>query len=97
MNEMYKIVKFNKGDKWLVLASKEIDNVKYLYLAKLNKTEDDILDEYKVVHHNTIDGKNIFTLVKDKEELKKIMPILVPESSEYINNPDLLSNILRLS
>lgn len=94
MDGLYTIVELDDG-KWFVAAEKNIDDVKYSYLIKVNDNEDDFIDEYKVVKSFYIDDDEYMDLIDDKELLGKIVPILVPESSNFIKNPSELKMMLR--
>lgn len=94
MDGLYTIVELDDG-KWFVAAEKNIDDVKYSYLIKVNDNEDDFIDEYKVVKSFYINDDEYMDLIDDKELLGKIVPILVPESSNFIKNPAELKMMLR--
>ncbi len=94
MDSLYKIIDFSDDDKWFVIATNKIDDIKYSYLVRVNKEEDDIIDEYKVVRSYFSGSDEYFDEVNDGEILKKIMPILVPGTEEYINNPEKLKDVL---
>ena len=53
---MYTIVEFDDNNKWFVISEKEINNIKYSYLIRVNSAEDDFIDEEpKVVEHKKIE------------------------------------------
>ena len=95
MNDLYTIVEFDKNDKWFVAYVKEINNAKYSYLIKINENEDDFLEEYQVVKSFYENDDEYMDTVTDKEELEKIMPILVPDLSMYTNESKRLLEILK--
>ncbi len=95
MNGLYTVVEFDENDKWFVAAEKVINDFKYSYLIRVNNSEDDFIDEYQVVKSYFSNGEEYMDTVNDKDELRKVMPILVPESSEYINNPEKLKELLK--
>lgn len=90
---MHEIIKLDNNDKWFVIMEKTIDGIKYSYMIRVNDTEDDFIDEYVVVKSEFNDDSELMSLVED-EELEKIMPILVPEISQYINDKDKLKELL---
>ena len=94
MDGLYTIVELDDG-KWFVAAEKLIENKKYSYLIKVNNEEKDFIDEYKVVKSYFENEDEYMELIDDKNELAKVMPILVPESTNFINNKDELIEILR--
>ena len=89
MNDIYKIVEFSEDDKWFVVSTDVIDDIKYSCLIRINNNEDNFLDEYKVVRSYFSDDGEYMDVVNDKEVLQKIVPILVPDSTNYMNNPEL--------
>ncbi len=95
MNGLYSVVEFDENDKWFVVSEKEIDNIKYSYLVRVNKSEDDFEDEYKIVRSYFENGSEYMDTLTDKETIQRIMPVLVPESLEYIQNPDLIKKYLK--
>ena len=80
---MNTIVEFDKNNKWFVIAEKEIDNIKYSYMVRVNDNEDDFLDEYIVVRSLYNNGEEYMEIVYDN--LDKIVPMLIPESREYLD------------
>lgn len=94
MDGLYTTVDFGQNDKWFVAFENTIDGEKYSYLVKVNESGDDLLDEYKVMKSYYSNGEEYMDEVKDSELLKRVMPILVPESSEYIKNPEKLKELL---
>lgn len=94
MDGLYTIVELDDG-KWFVASEKNINNIKYSYLIKVNNNEDDFYDEYKVVKSHYIDEEEYMDLIDNKEELKEIMPILIPESNNFTKNKEELKLILR--
>lgn len=89
MDDIYKIVEFEKDGKWFVISTDVIDDVKYSCLIKINDSEDDFIDEYKIVRSYFSDNGEYMDVVNDKEILQKIIPILIPDSLDYMNNPKL--------
>ena len=80
---MNTIVEFDENNKWFVISEKEINNVKYSYLIRVNNEENDFLNEYAVVRSIFKNGDEYMELVHDN--LDEIVPVLVPESSEYLD------------
>ncbi len=94
MDGLYTVVEFSEDDKWFVISEKIINNIKYSYLIRVNKNEDDFIDEFQVVKSSYDNNQEYMETVEDKELLKKIMPILMPESEKYIKNPEKLKDLL---
>lgn len=80
------VIEFDENDKWIVVSEKEIDGIKYLYLIKIDNTEENVMDEMKIVKSYLKDDIEYMEDVEDKELLKKILPIFIPESKEYLES-----------
>ena len=93
MDGLYSIVDLEDGH-WFVAFEKMVDGIKYSYLMRVNDEEDDFLDEYKVVKSFYQNNEEYMELITEKDLLSRIMPILVPESTELINNPEKLKELL---
>ena len=89
---MNTIVEFDENNKWFVISEKKINNIKYSYLIRVNSAEDDFIDEYAVVKSVYKNGEEFMEIVNDN--LDKIVPILVPDSLEFINDSDKLKKML---
>ena len=92
-NGLHTVVEFDENDKWFVLAEKVIDGSKYSYLVRVNQNEDDFIDEYQVVK-SYFNGDDEYMDVVNGEELKRIVPILVPEAQEFMEHPEKLKELL---
>ena len=90
---LHTIVEFDENNKWFVLAEKIIDGIKYSYMVRVNKNEDDFIDEYIIVRSYFKNSEEYMDLVKG-DELKKVVPILIPEAKEYVENPEKLRHLL---
>lgn len=92
-NGLHTVVEFDENDKWFVLAERVIEGIKYSYLVRVSKEENDFIDEYQFVK-SYFNGDDEYMDVVKGEELKKIVPILVPEAREYIEHPEELKDLL---
>lgn len=92
-NGLHTVVEFDENDKWFVLAEKVIDGSKYSYLVRVNQNEDDFIDEYQVVKSYFSNGDEYMDVVNG-DELRKVIPLLVPEAKEYIEHPEKLKELL---
>lgn len=92
-NGLHTVVEFDENDKWFVLAEKVIDGSKYSYLVRVNQSEDDFIDEYQVVKSYFSNGDEYMDVVNG-DELRKVVPLLVPEAKEYIEHPEKLKELL---
>ena len=90
---LYTVVVFDENDKWFVIAEKVIDGNKYSYLIRVNQSEEDFIDEYKVVR-SYFDGEDEYMDEVNGDDLKRVVSILVPEAKKYIEHPELLKEIL---
>ena len=78
---MHTLVEFDENNKWFVVSEKEIDGTTYSYMIRVNKDEDDFIDEYAVVKSVYKNGDEFMEIVNDN--LDKIIPVLVPESLKF--------------
>ncbi len=92
-NGLHTVVEFDENDKWFVLAEKMIDGSKYSYLVRVNQNEDDFIDEYQVVKSYFSNGDEYMDVVNG-DELRKVVPLLIPEAKEYIEHPEKLKELL---
>lgn len=92
-NGLHTVVEFDENDKWFVLAEKVIDGSKYSYLVRVNQNEDDFIDEYQVVKSYFSNGDEYMDVVNG-DELRKVVPLLIPEAKEYIEHPEKLKELL---
>ena len=92
-NGLHTVVEFDENDKWFVLAEKVIDGSKYSYLVRVNQNEDDFIDEYQVVKSYFSNGDEYMDVVNG-DELRKVVPLLIPEAREYIEHPEKLKELL---
>lgn len=93
MNEL-NVITFDENDKWAVIYEKRIDEKDYSYLAKLNDSENGITGEYKVFKSEYSLGDEYMEEVTDKEELNRVIPLLVDGAQDYIDNPEKLSKLI---
>ena len=92
-NGLHTVVEFDENDKWFVLAEKMIDGSKYSYLVRVNQNEDDFIDEYQVVKSYFSNGDEYMDVVNG-DELRKVVPLLIPEAKEYIKKKKKLKELL---
>ena len=76
-----KIITLGNGESYLIVEKVNVDEEDFLYIAELNKTETDILDNYKIV--KVVEDKNKYLLeeIVGEEKLKKILPVFVESFS----------------
>ena len=92
-NGLHRVVEYDENDKWFVVAEKMIDGSKYSYLVRVNQNEDDFIDEYQVVKSYFSNGDEYMDVVNG-DELRKVVPLLIPEAKEYIEHPEKLKELL---
>ena len=92
-NENYEIIELDDG-KWFVIAETTYDNILYDYVVGVNDNEDEFLDEYRVMKVEEYNDELYFDTVTDKELLNKIMPLLMPEAKQFMENPEKLKELL---
>ena len=97
MNGLYSLVEFDEGDKWFVAAEKEIENTKYSYLVRVDENEEDFIDEFQLAKSVYDKEEEYMITVTDKEEEKRIIPILIPESKDYFEEVKKLKSKLNPS
>ena len=93
-NEEYKVAALADGTKWFVLAETVYNKGLYRYVVELNETEDDFTDHFEVMRVYFNGDKQFSKLEKDKDILKEVVPLLVPEAKEYIENPERLQELV---
>jgi len=84
---LYTVIEFDEDNKWFVLSEVTYNNTVYEYLIKINKAEDDIIEEFMVVKCAYKDGEEYFAIVRDKHILKKVLPKLIPGAESILKNP----------
>ncbi len=74
------VITLANNEKYLVLDKVLYNNIDYYYIAKVNATETDIENNFKLVTVNTIeDNKKIIEEVTGEDKLKEILPKFVNE------------------
>ena len=72
MLDIDKVIVLENGEKYLILDRTTDDSIVYYYIAKINITETDIENNFKLI---TIDNDNVIVEVTGEEKLKKILPL----------------------
>lgn len=93
-NEEYKVAQLADGTKWFVLAETVYNKGLYRYVVELNETEDDFTDHFEVMRVYFNNGNQFSKIEKDENILKEVVPLLVPEAKEYIENPEKLQELV---
>ena len=77
MLEIDKVIVLENNEQYLVLDKVANDGIDYYYIAKVNETETDIENNYKLVTVVERDGNRVIEEVTGDEKLKEILPLFV--------------------
>lgn len=77
MLEIDKVIVLENNEQYLVLDKVANDGINYYYIAKVNETETDIENNYKLVTVVERDGNRVIEEVTGEEKLKEILPLFV--------------------
>ena len=72
-----KVVTLGNGENYLIVGKINFEFEDYLYIAQINETKTDILDNYKIVKVTKDNDKYYLDEIVGEEKLKKILPIFV--------------------
>lgn len=72
MLDIDKVIILENNEEYLILDKVTYDDKEYYYIAKVNQTETDIENNYKLV---TIKEGNILDEVTGEDKLKEILPL----------------------
>ena len=79
MLDINKVIVLQNGEKYLILDRTLKDDKDYYYIAKINDTETDIENNYKLV---TVEGKEdnrVIVEVTGEDKLREILPLFSKE------------------
>lgn len=79
MLDVDKMIILENKEKYLILDKIVYDNMEYYYIAKINNTETDIENNYKLVTILNKDGNMILQEVTGEEKLREILPLFTKE------------------
>lgn len=77
MLEIDKVIVLENNEQYLVLDKVANDGIDCYYIAKVNETETDIENNYKLVTVVERDGNRVIEEVTGEEKLKEILPLFV--------------------
>lgn len=77
MLEIDKVIVLENNEQYLVLDKVANNGIDYYYIAKVNETETDIENNYKLVTVVERDGNKVIEEVTGEEKLKEILPLFV--------------------
>lgn len=75
MLNVNKVIVLENNEEYLVLDKVKFDNNEYYYIAKVNSTETDIENDYKLVIVEERDNNKVISEVTGEEKLKGILPL----------------------
>lgn len=76
-----KIITLGNGENYLIVGKVNFQGEDYLYIAELNRNQNDILDNYKIVKVTISNDKYYLDEIVGEEKLKKILPVFVESLS----------------
>lgn len=69
-----KVITLGSGEKYLVLDKVLYNEIEYYYIAKVNSTETDIENNFKLVTVEESNNEKIIVEVTGEDKLKEILP-----------------------
>ena len=75
MLEIDKVIVLENGEKYLILDKVDNADTQYFYIAKINETETDIENNYKLITVNESNNDRIIEEVTGEDKLKEILPL----------------------
>ncbi|MGM9881701.1 MAG: hypothetical protein ACI31S_02530 [Bacilli bacterium] len=77
MLDVDKVIVLENNEEYLVLDKVEYNGINYYYIAKVNETETDIDNNYKLVTVEEELGNKKISEVTGEEKLKEILPLFI--------------------
>ena len=84
MLEIDKVIVLENKEEYLVLDKATDNNTCYYYIAKINETETDIENNYKLVTVEERDGNKVIEEVTGEEMLRKILPLFIKNDKSIL-------------
>lgn len=81
MLEIDKVIVLENKEQYLVLDKVTDNNKDYYYIAKVNETETDIENNYKLVTVEERDSNKVIEEVTGEDKLKEILPLFDKEEN----------------
>lgn len=79
MLDIDKVIVLENKERYLVLDKTSKDMVDYYYIAKINETETDIENNYKLITIEYRDGNQVIQEVTGEDKLREILPLFSKE------------------
>ncbi len=76
-----KVLTLGNGENYLIVGKINFELEDYLYIAQINETRTDILDNYKIVKVTKDNDKYYLDEIVGEEKLKKILPVFIESLS----------------
>lgn len=78
MLEINKVITLGNDEKYLVIETINMNDKEYYYIAEVNATEQDIVDNYKIVTVDVKeDGVKVINEITGEDKLKEILPLFL--------------------
>lgn len=77
--DIEKIIVLENREEYLILDKVLSENREYYYIAKVNITETDIEDNYKLITIDEKDGGKVIVEVTGEDSLRKILPLFTKQ------------------
>lgn len=91
----YDTIDLADGTQWFILSETIYENSTYNLVIETNDNDDFFPEKAKILKEVIKDGKIYFSNVKNEELIDKLIPLLAPESKQFIDNPAQLKEILQ--
>ena len=79
MLDIDKVIILENKEKYLILDKTVKDYVEYFYIAKVNESETDIENNYKLVTVKERDNNMVIVEVTGEDKLREILPLFKKE------------------
>lgn len=81
MLNINKIIILENNEEYLILDKVTYNNTDYYYIAKVNESETDIENNYKLVIVQDMNNNKVITEITGEERLKEILPLFENKKS----------------
>lgn len=75
MLDIDKVFVLENKEKYLILDKTVSNNVEYYYIAKVNESETDIENNYKLITVEDKDGSMVLVEVTGEDKLREVLPL----------------------
>lgn len=74
MIDINKVITLGNKEKYLVLDKALYNDIEYYYIAKINSTETDIENDFKLVTIEENENKKVLVEVTGEDKIREILP-----------------------